>query len=25
LEIGEGTSEIHRLILARDLGLPDTF
>jgi short-chain 2-methylacyl-CoA dehydrogenase len=23
LEIGEGTSEIHRLILARDLGLPD--
>ena len=22
LEIGEGTSEIHRLILARDLGLP---
>ncbi len=24
LEIGEGTSEIHRLILARDLGLPDT-
>ena len=25
LEIGEGTSEIHRLILARDLGLPETF
>ena len=25
LEIGEGTSEIHRLILARDLGLPDAF
>ena len=25
LEIGEGTSEMHRLILARDLGLPDTF
>ena len=25
LEIGEGTSEVHRLILARDLGLPDTF
>jgi alkylation response protein AidB-like acyl-CoA dehydrogenase len=25
LEIGEGTSEIHRLILARDLGLPVTF
>jgi short/branched chain acyl-CoA dehydrogenase len=25
LEIGEGTSEIQRLILARDLGLPDTF
>lgn len=25
LEIGEGTSEIHRLVLARDLGLPDTF
>jgi alkylation response protein AidB-like acyl-CoA dehydrogenase len=25
LEIGEGTSEIHRLILARDLGLPGTF
>ena len=24
LEIGEGTSEVHRLILARDLGLPDT-
>jgi short/branched chain acyl-CoA dehydrogenase len=24
LEIGEGTSEIQRLILARDLGLPDT-
>jgi butyryl-CoA dehydrogenase len=24
LEIGEGTSEIHRLILARALGLPDT-
>ena len=23
LEIGEGTSEIHRLILARDLGLPE--
>jgi butyryl-CoA dehydrogenase len=22
LEIGEGTNEIHRLILARDLGLP---
>jgi len=22
LEIGEGTSEIQRLILARDLGLP---
>ena len=25
LEIGEGTNEIHRLILARDLGLPVTF
>jgi alkylation response protein AidB-like acyl-CoA dehydrogenase len=25
LEIGEGTSEIHRLILARDLGLPSAF
>jgi short-chain 2-methylacyl-CoA dehydrogenase len=25
LEIGEGTSEIHRLIVARDLGLPGTF
>ena len=25
LEIGEGTSEIHRLILARDLGLPAAF
>jgi alkylation response protein AidB-like acyl-CoA dehydrogenase len=25
LEIGEGTSEIHRLILARDLGLPEAF
>ncbi|MGZ5295515.1 MAG: acyl-CoA dehydrogenase family protein [Actinomycetota bacterium] len=25
LEIGEGTSEILRLILARDLGLPETF
>ena len=25
LEIGEGTSEIHRLILARDLGLPVEF
>jgi short-chain 2-methylacyl-CoA dehydrogenase len=25
LEIGEGTSEIQRLILARDLGLPDAF
>jgi short/branched chain acyl-CoA dehydrogenase len=25
LEIGEGTSEIHRSILARDLGLPETF
>jgi short-chain 2-methylacyl-CoA dehydrogenase len=25
LEIGEGTSEIQRLILARDLGLPETF
>ena len=25
LEIGEGTSEIHRLIIARDLGLPETF
>ena len=24
LEIGEGTSEIHRLILARDLGLPES-
>ena len=23
LEIGEGTSEIQRLILARELGLPD--
>jgi len=25
LEIGEGTNEIHRLILARDVGLPVTF
>jgi short-chain 2-methylacyl-CoA dehydrogenase len=25
LEIGEGTSEIHRLILARDLGMPQVF
>ena len=25
LEIGEGTNEIHRLILARDAGLPVTF
>jgi butyryl-CoA dehydrogenase len=25
LEIGEGTSEIHRLIIARDLGMPETF
>jgi butyryl-CoA dehydrogenase len=25
LEIGEGTSEIHRLIIARDLGLPVEF
>ena len=25
LEIGEGTSEIQRLILARDLGLPQAF
>jgi short/branched chain acyl-CoA dehydrogenase len=25
LEIGEGTSEIHRLIVARDLGLPGGF
>jgi short/branched chain acyl-CoA dehydrogenase len=25
LEIGEGTSEIHRLILARELGLPESF
>jgi butyryl-CoA dehydrogenase len=24
LEIGEGTSEIQRLIIARDLGLPGT-
>jgi len=23
LEIGEGTSEVQRLIIARDLGLPD--
>jgi alkylation response protein AidB-like acyl-CoA dehydrogenase len=25
LDIGEGTSEIHRLILARDLGMPQIF
>ena len=25
LEIGEGTSEIHRLMLAADLGLPPAF
>jgi len=24
LEIGEGTSEIQRLLIARDLGLPST-
>jgi short-chain 2-methylacyl-CoA dehydrogenase len=24
LEIGEGTNEIQRILIARDLGLPDT-